>query len=635
MLPLLSLESPAQRQAISEPPVRRLRVAMVNMPWARVNAPSIQCGLLQSVVRDAGHDCDVHYLNIDLAAYLGHTMYDGIADVRAERLHLLGDWLFSYAAFGQLTSESEYFADYPEIESTWLELTGKGLDDLHAMRREVLPRWLARCVDLVNWADYDVVGFSSTFVQNTACLAMGRLLKERFPEVRFVYGGANFDGEMGPEYARTLPWLDYVVIGEGDIALPRLLAAIASGADEPIPGVHSQTSTSQQATDSPRLTALDSLPTPDYSDYFTSLAKHDREQVLGSEPVRLPVEFSRGCWWGQKHHCTFCGLNALGMGYRAKSAERALAELSGLLSDYPVVHVDAVDNILDMSYISSVCSPLADAHWDVNIFFEVKANLTRQQLSTLSKAGVLRIQPGIESLSTKVLGLMRKGSSKLLNIRLLKWARYYGISVMWNLLTGFPGESDEDYREQVELLPLLYHLEPPGGSARIWLERFSPYFTDSSFPISNVRPRGGYRHIYPDTLDHTKIAYFFDYDVDDIGSDAAHEELAEAAALWKRRWRTAKPRLIYQRLPGKLTLIDSRTSDPRRAVLTGWAADAYLACGDAPRSAAKVREQLVAGGLRVETDEVAAVLERFCRSKVMVSDEDKYLSLALPENPGW
>lgn len=219
------------------------------------------------------------------------------------------------------------------------------------------------------------------------------------------------------------------------------------------------------ASDSPRLSALDGLPHPDYRDYFEAIGRHDRERVLGRTPVKLPIEFSRGCWWGEKHHCTFCGLNALGMGYRAKSAERALDELAGLLRDYPAVHVEAVDNILDMKYISSLVPELAARHWDVHIFFEVKANLTREQLAGLRSAGIMRIQPGIESLSSAVLDLMRKGSSKLLNIRLLKWAGYYGIGVAWNLLTGFPGETDDDYRRQAELMPLLHHLEPPAVRA--------------------------------------------------------------------------------------------------------------------------------------------------------------------------
>ncbi|MFJ1610724.1 RiPP maturation radical SAM C-methyltransferase [Streptomyces sp. NPDC088253] len=634
--PPLAVRTAADHAASASPPGKALRVALVNMPWARIHAPSIQCGLLQSITREAGHECDSHYLNIEFASFFGSKAYDTIANVASERLHLMGEWLFSYAAFGEVTPDDDYFAEYPEVKSIWDELTGKGLEDLVEMRRETLPDWVAACAAKPVWGEYDVIGFTSTFMQNTASLALGRKIKEFHPGVTLVYGGANFDGEMGAEYAKKLPWLDYVVAGEGDIVFPALLKNIADGTDTPITGVLRHATThAPQAADAQRPQALDDLPTPDYRDYFAWLERFDRARLLGRTPVRLPVEFSRGCWWGQKHHCTFCGLNALGMAYRSKSGERAFAELSTLLRDYPVVHVDTVDNILDMGYFSSLCTLLAQEHWDVNLFFEVKANLTREQLATLRSAGILRIQPGIESLSTHVLQLMRKGASKLINIRLLKWAGYYGIDVAWNILAGFPGETEEDYAEQLRLLPLLHHLQPPGGCGRIWLERFSPYFTDPSFPIDKVRPRASYGHVYPASLDPEKIAYFFDYEASGTVSHETVAALNAAVSTWQTRFAESKPSLVYQRLPGKLTLIDRRTDQPKRAVLEGWKAEAYESCGDAPRSAAAIGRLLAAQDVSVSEDEVTAFLEQCCRADVMVSDDGKYLGLALPENPGW
>ena len=79
----------------------------------------------------------------------------------------------------------------------------------------------------MDWGRYSVVGFSSTFQQNVASLALARRIKERFPMVKVVFGGANFEGEMGPEYVRAFPFIDYAVVGEGDMAFPALLRNIA------------------------------------------------------------------------------------------------------------------------------------------------------------------------------------------------------------------------------------------------------------------------------------------------------------------------------------------------------------------------------------------------------------------------
>ena len=57
--------------------------------------------------------------------------------------------------------------------------------------------------------------------------------------------------------------------------------------------------------------ALDALPTPEFSEYYTQLATAlpDSELVKG-ELVLLPYESSRLLVGAAKHHCTFCGLNA-------------------------------------------------------------------------------------------------------------------------------------------------------------------------------------------------------------------------------------------------------------------------------------------------------------------------------------
>ena len=114
----------------------------------------------------------------------------------------------------------------------------------------------------------------------------------------------------------------------------------------------------------------------------------------------------------------------------------------------------------------------------------------------MAKAGITHIQPGIESLSSNVLHLMRKGVRAITNINLLRWAQYYDMRVSWNLPWGFPGETEQDYADQVAVIPHLRHLPPPEASARIWLERFSPIFTErDTFRLRRRAPERS----YPDT----------------------------------------------------------------------------------------------------------------------------------------
>ena len=93
---------------------------------------------------------------------------------------------------------------------------------------------------------------------------------------------------------------------------------------------------------------------------------------------------------------------------------------------------------------------LAEADLGLELFWEVKANLTARQVRQLRDAGVAYVQPGIESLNDHVLELMRKGTTGLRNVELLKWCREYGVTPLWNLLYGFPGETAGGLREQID-----------------------------------------------------------------------------------------------------------------------------------------------------------------------------------------
>ncbi len=627
-------------RAVPEPevPVTSQRVALVNMPFAGANRPSIQCGLLKNGLARRGHRVEVFYLNLELAAELGEAMYRNLADLRSD--HMLGEWLFSVAAFGPRDDEDAYREAHPSLTETCEQL-GCTFDDLRRMRNETMPAAIERWTTEFDWSAYRLVGFTSTFEQNVASLALARRIKERYPGVMTVFGGANYDGEMGPEYVRAFPWIDYAVVGEGDEALPALVASVARN-ESPVdvPGVAGRLADGAVKNGSaPLVRDLDSLPDPDYDEFFGALARLGRERVLGEVLPLLLFETARGCWWGEKHHCTFCGLNALGMAYRSKSPARVHAELRRLSARYQIANFEAVDNILDMRYLEELCRPLIEERYDYKLFYEVKANLKRAQLHTLSRAGISIIQPGIESLSTHVLRLMRKGTTMLQNVRLLKWAHYYGVKVAWNLLTGFPGESREDYEEQERLIPLLFHLPPPAGGGPIWLERFSPYFTDSSFPVRNVEPWAAYRFVYPeDRIDVRKIAYFFNYEMGDTVPRECLNGLQEAMEEWQNRWLgKRRPVLVYQRAPDWMQVIDRRNVDaPQVHAFHGLEAAAYELCSDTEHTTSRVVAALrEKHGKDFDPKAVERALDRFCELGLMVHDDGYYFSLALPVNANW
>jgi ribosomal peptide maturation radical SAM protein 1 len=631
-LPLVAVDG------ISITPSPEVHVALVNVPFAHADRPSIQCGILKAGLVRAGHKVDVHYLNLDTAAELGPETYSSLATSRSDQF--VGEWLFTAAAFGYTTDEDAYKKACPGIEGTCDHL-GVEFEELCRLRRDVMPALIDRWASQIDWSRYAVVGFTSTFEQNVAALALARRVKAEHPAVKVVFGGANFDGDMGKEFARVFPFIDYAVTGEGDLVLPALVGRIALGQDGfDLPGVVGRSGDGLVSGPPARqVPSMDALPDPDFDEYFATLFRLGREQVLGTAPPRLLFESSRGCWWGQKHHCTFCGLNSLGMAFRSKSPQRVLDELGRLSGRYSITNFEAVDNIIDMQYLERVCAPLVHARLDYTMFYEVKANLTRVQLQTLARAGIRRIQPGIESLNSHILALMRKGTTMLRNVRLLKWATYYGMHVGWNILTGFPGETLEDYAAQERLIPLLTFLPPPVGCGPIWLERFSPYFFDPDLAFRERRPQRAYDYIYPvPELDLSAIAYFFEYEAEDTVSEQDTLKVSQLVNDWQRAWSGGNhPALVYRRAPDWIQIVDRRQPDaPLVHALHGVEAAVYEACGDTDRTPERVVQELQASGLRgLSLAAVEDALEKFSSLGLAIQEDRHYLSLALPANPNW
>lgn len=616
-----------------------VRIALVNMPFAMADRPSIQCGLLKSALRRAGYDADVLYLNLELAAEFGEKFYGELSQLRTDLL--LGEWLFSVAAFGYRPNETAYQESCPSLEGTCQKLE-VDFQRLCELRNEILPAWIDQWAEKIDWSLYSVVGFTSTFEQNTAAFSLARAIKEKYPDVVTIFGGANFDGTMGREYVRALPFIDYAVVGEGDKVLPQFVECIAQNQSPlGLSGVigRSEGGALVAVGHAPLIHDLDSIPTPDYDEYFETLFRLGRERVLGNSPPMLLFETARGCWWGEKQHCTFCGLNNNGMKFRAKSPDEAARQLHVLASRYKIVNFEAVDNIMDYGYLERLCGPLSEQRYDYRIFYEVKANLTAAQLRSMARAGIRAIQPGIESLSSHVLALMRKGITMLRNVRLLKWAYYYGMRVSWNLLTGFPGETEEDYEEQMHVISLIRHLPPPSGSGPIWLERFSPYFFDRSFPVKNVRPLSVYPFIYPEeAINLDEIAYFFQYEMDEIVPDENHKEMRGELADWKAAWeRKPRPALLYQRAPDWIQIVDRRAKEMAAHAFQGWEADLYELCGETDRTPEFLHEHLARtkNGTAPKPEEVRASLDKFCSLGLMLEEKNRFLSLALPANPHW
>src|SRR6202012_3960290 len=114
------------------------------------------------------------------------------------------------------------------------------------------------------------------------------------------------------------------------------------------------------------------IPAPDYAESQLALAASQVHRFV--EP-KLVLEGARGCWWGEKHQCTFCGLNGSSIAFRGKDAAGFWQEISDAGARHKILDVVMVDNIIDMAYFNGLLPAMADADWDLRVHWEVKSNL--------------------------------------------------------------------------------------------------------------------------------------------------------------------------------------------------------------------------------------------------------------------
>jgi ribosomal peptide maturation radical SAM protein 1 len=607
-----------------------MKLLMISMPWQGLNTPSSALGILGPSVRKNAADwtIDELYANLRWAERLmsesgGAITSADYGNVADQVFHGVGDWVFTPALYDLDGYRVEEFAEF---------LEQRGVDSAVPVEMQKHARGFIRDLAAEIAADPpDVVGFTSTFMQNVPSLSLAKELKRLVPGIRTVFGGSNCDGLQGPALHRNFEQLDFVISGEGERSLPTLLNRIADGGSlADIPGL-SWRDGGQSVVNPPAKSALPFglVPAPNYDSYFHAL---ENSPVQHHVRPMVVLETSRGCWWGEVHQCTFCGLNGSNINFRSKAPERIAQEVRDLAERYQVLDLIMVDNILDMKYLSTAMPEIAGLDCDLRIHYEIKSNMSRDQVSSLKEANVLYVQPGIESLSSHVLRLMDKGVSAAHNVRMLRDGEDLGLNVTWSILYGFPGETEDDYRRLLKKFATLEHLQPPTGAWRIALERFSPYFEDPTQGFMFRRPAEIYDFIYQVPRDELyDLVYLFDGHNQGI-EGPLEDELKQAVDEWAKAYPQGS--LSYwtdER--GRVVLEDRRASWPEEVIeLDDLRSNVYLGMFQGAGREG-VRRRLADSGYVVTDADIEEILGYFVDRGLAFEDEGRYVSVALEVDP--
>jgi ribosomal peptide maturation radical SAM protein 1 len=499
-------------------------------PFASINRPSLGASIIAGIARDAGVSATVSYGNLAFAALVGTEVYEALC--HAPTGLLLGERIFAPAKFGG-PPESTTGDDLDRVGQILREICGDDRHDPLGWLQRQATAWADSWAEMLSTTSCPIIGFTTVFEQTLAALAIADRLKRLAPDKLILLGGANVDGEMADGIATIAGSVDHIFSGESEGSFSKFLHDHLSG--RPALG--------RKIIRGHPIDNLQDMAPPDYSDYFDQLAmtvdSGQGSPVLPPHDVWLPYESSRGCWWGEKHHCTFCGLNAEGIGFRAKHPTTVLHDITAMSRRYGRTRIMMTDNIMPYQYFASLVPALASVEPALSIFYEQKANLSYQKMAMLADGGITSIQPGIESLSNGLLRHMRKGVSVRGNIDCLRFARSLGVNVAWNMLVDFPHDDPAWYESTLALVPLLHHLQPPSGCSPLSIDRFSPYFDDAAaFGIAHLAPIPAYHAIYGPGEHVERLAYHFhgEYPSTPRSHPQLMTDLETAVKAWRDLW---------------------------------------------------------------------------------------------------
>jgi anaerobic magnesium-protoporphyrin IX monomethyl ester cyclase len=306
----------------------------------------------------------------------------------------------------------------------------------------------------------DIVGITNPFSDMADyAVRTARELKRALPRVVAVIGGPH--ATTCPEdFLSDGGAVDYVVRGEGEKTLARLVSALSNGGDpRKIPGISYVDGGGIRSNPMPSfIRNLDRIPMPAY--HLVPMERYI-DLVRSGYPSRFTFEYpgserevsiitSRGC----PFRCVFCG-NHLHMGrvWRSNSVGYVLRHMDLLISKYGIKHFHFEDDNLGLdkarfrNLLEGIIAKRWDITWDTSNGIRLQG-LDHEILVKVRASGCTYLEFGIDSGRQETLDRIIRKGLRLDDVRrVLSDCRALGIDVHALYVVGFPGETRNAIQE--------------------------------------------------------------------------------------------------------------------------------------------------------------------------------------------
>lgn len=527
-------------------------VLLIVPPFSLLEMPCIGLDILKSIANSMNITATVLYSNLIFAKYIGVDKYKIISRGLMSMHTMLGERIFANAANKSIpTLGFNFLKNYNEnFNDIFFQLSS--VEEIHQIAK-LTNKWCDILADKIVDRGFKIIGITTGHQQTNAAISLINRIKERNKNIICIMGGSACDGEMAEGILSLCPTVDYIFSGESEISWKRFLTEYRNNI---LPD--------NKIIRSEFIQDLDDISFNEnsYNDYFRQLKVLN---ILDESKISFLYETSRGCWWGEHHKCYFCGVNGWGKKYRHKSEQRVKSDLTKMLKAHPnVKRVQMVDTLMPNNYHKQLISSIKRDFPYLSLFYEQRANLNLEQVKNLKLCGINYTQVGIEALSTELLKLINKGITAEQNIEFLRYAKSVGLLIGWNFLTGIPNDKIEYWSIIFNLIPMIYHLNPPILIRPLEIVRFSPYYEKQiEYKIRDIKPKDVYYDIFSNNANIASVAWLFsaNYNSDSKNNLELAQRIRNEVQKWMAMWKRGKdniPTLNIYRKNSKYYLEDSR-----------------------------------------------------------------------------
>ena len=272
-------------------------------------------------------------------------------------------------------------------------------------------------------------------------VTMAKAAKQFHAKLPVIFGG--WHPTLLPDQTLAEPYVDVVVRGQGELTLCELAEAYATGGPlRSIAGISWKIGPIHTHNPDRPVESLENLPIA----AFDMMDFDAYEQAGGSR--KLAYATSIGC----PYACNYCtDMVFYKRRFNALSAERVVRELTELVTRYRIEEVALLDSNfpVDLKRALAIARGILDSgvkfRWTFQASTDFICRMSEDDLRLLGASGVTYMGFGTESTSPAVLKLMNKRHQRVDEMyETARRAAIGGIRVTFNLIFGYPGETEAD-----------------------------------------------------------------------------------------------------------------------------------------------------------------------------------------------